>query len=101
MQATDEVGSTGLMIAATLGLAETVNIFIRAGADVKTRDESGETALDKAVKRGHKAAVKAFLDHGIGITGYNRVECLQLCGNNRNKINQLNKKLRSAAYNGY
>ena len=87
-----------LMTAARQGRGRLVSRFIRAGADVQTRDESGETGLDKAVKRGHRAAAEAFLDHGI--TGYNREECLQQCDNNRERINKLNEEVISAATSG-
>ena len=50
------------------------------------------------MKRGHRAAAEAFLNHGI--TGYNREECLQQCDNNRERINQANEKLRFAAQSG-
>merc|ERR1711911_108026 len=86
------------MIAATEGSAGNVSGLLRAGAHVQTRDESGETGLDIAVKRGHRAAAEAFLDHGI--TGYNREESLQQCDNNRERINQANKKLLSATESG-
>ena len=107
LQATDEEGRTGLsllntslMVAAKEGSAENVNLFIEAGADVDNRDESGETGLDIAVKRGHREAAKAFLDHGI--TGYNKEEKerLQQCDKNRERINELNEKLISAAKSG-
>merc|ERR1711911_210353 len=86
------------MIAATEGSAGNVSGLLRAGAHVQTRDESGETGLDIAVKRGHRAAAEAFLDHGI--TGYNREESLQQCDKNRKRINQANNKLISAAKSG-
>ena len=105
LQATDEEGRTGLsllniglFVAAKEGSAENINAFIEAGANVEARDEGGETGLDIAVKRGHRAVAEAFLDHGI--TGYNREECLQQCDNNRARINELNKKMISAARSG-
>ena len=85
----------GLLVAAKEGSADDINAFIKAGADVQTRDESGETGLYIAMKRGHRAAVKEFLDHGI--TGYNREECLRQCDKNRERINVANKKMLSAA----
>ena len=88
----------GLIVAAKEGSAENIKFFIEAGADVETRDEGGETGLDKAVKRGHRAAAEAFLDHGF--TGYNREECLQQCDKNRERINQANEILISAAKSG-
>ena len=85
LEAKDEDGRTGLsllnsglMIATNDGLAGNISGFIKAGADVQTKDENnGETGLDIAVKRGHRAAAEIFLDNGI--TGYNREECLQQC----------------------
>ena len=106
LQAKDEEGRLGLsllnnllIVAANEGLAGNIKIFFEAGVDVQTRNESGETGLDIAVKRGHRTAVEAFLDHGI--TGYNREESLQQCDNNRERINELNEKLRNAAMYGY
>ncbi len=106
LQAVDEEGRTGLsllniglIVAAKEGSAENIKAFIEAdGADVETKDESGDNGLDIAVKRGHRAAAEAFLDHGI--TGYNREESLQQCDNNRERINQANKKLISASQSG-
>ena len=95
LQAIDEEGRTGLsllniglLVAAKEGSAKNINAFIEAGADVETKDESGDNGLDIAVKRGHRAAAEAFLDHGI--TGYNREECLQQCDENRRRINEAN-----------
>ena len=106
LQAKDEEGRLGLsllnnllIVAANEGLAGNIKIFFEAGVDVQTRNESGETGLDIAVKRGHRTAVEAFLDHGI--TGYNREESLQQCDKNRERINELNEKLRNAAMYGY
>ena len=48
-----------------------------------------------AVKRGHRAVTEAFLDHDI--TGNNREESLQQCDKNRERIDELNLKLISAA----
>ena len=77
-----------MKVAAKEGYAASIRVFIESGADA-------ETGLDIAVKSGHRAAAEAFLDHGF--TGYNREECLQQCDNNRERINEANKKLRSAA----
>ncbi len=105
LRATDEEGrtglsllNTGLMIAAKEGSAENIILFTKAGADVETKDETEVTGLDIALKRGHRAAAEAFLDHGI--TGYNREDCLHLCDKNREKIDELNKTLISAVKSG-
>ena len=41
-------GLTPLMIAATFGQAGNAKLLLRSGADMKARDSSGATALDKA-----------------------------------------------------
>ena len=79
-----------MMTAARQGRERLVSGLLRAGADVQTRDESGETGLELAMKRGHKEAAEAFLNHGI--IGFDREEC--------DKIIERNMKLIEAAKSG-
>ena len=83
--------NTGLMIATNEGSAVNVKIFIRSGANVETRDESGETCLDMAVRKGYRDVAEAFFDHGI--SGYDREKCLELCEKKRKGIDDINYRL--------
>jgi len=51
-------GSTPLHRAAYLGLTEAVQSLLTYGADPNALDRQGETALQKAVRKGHTAVVK-------------------------------------------
>ena len=56
-----------------------------------TAPEIQSRLLDIAVKKGHREAAEAFLDHGI--TGHNREERLQQCDKKRERVNEINEKL--------
>ena len=47
----NQLGATPLILAAWWGDPETVSLLIDAGADVNVIDNSGQTALDFAIKR--------------------------------------------------
>ena len=78
------------------GRSRLVSGLLKAGADVQTRDESGENGLDKAVTRGHRAAAEAFLNWGI--IGYNREECVEQKHSTKSpRTEQLSLLMRCAA----
>ena len=51
---------TPLLTAAAKGMAETIRILIRAGADKDKADSNEETPLFKAAQNGHILAVQAI-----------------------------------------
>lgn len=55
-------GSTPLHRAAYLGLADAVQSLMTYGADPLAIDRQGETALHKAVRKGHMAVVKLLIE---------------------------------------
>jgi ankyrin repeat protein len=58
------VGTTPLMLAASHGHAEIVQMLIEAGADVNARDFTGWTALHSAAYKGDPKIVSSLLEHG-------------------------------------
>jgi ankyrin repeat protein len=56
LDATDDEGSTALMIAAALGRDELALLLLKAGADTKATNKRGETALDIARRSGPPAS---------------------------------------------
>lgn len=64
----DEDGLIPLMIASGLGNPQTVEILLRAGANVLSLDpKMGATALHKAALSGNVAVITLLLDHGAFI----------------------------------
>lgn len=57
-------GATALMLAAGAGWGSTVDVLIAAGADVKLRDNSGKSALNRALNAGHTEIVKRLRQAG-------------------------------------
>ena len=53
-------GFTPLMTASYFGSPELVEIFLKAGANPKLRDEHGKTALDYARQKGHTLVVRVL-----------------------------------------
>jgi hypothetical protein len=51
-------GATALMLSAGAGWRSTVDVLVTAGADVNLRDDSGKSALDRAVNAGHNEIAK-------------------------------------------
>ncbi|KAH8277667.1 hypothetical protein KR018_003294 [Drosophila ironensis] len=60
----DSFGWTALMMAACEGAAEAVAFLLRKGADPKTQDKSGNTALTLARRKGHLEIV-ALLEEAL------------------------------------
>ncbi|KAL8689163.1 MAG: hypothetical protein Q9218_005100 [Villophora microphyllina] len=50
--------------AARLGLIDIVRVFLEAGVDVNSRDNSGATPLIAACRGGHAGIVRLLMDHG-------------------------------------
>ncbi len=57
-------GQTALMLAASHGRQDMVELLTAAGADVNVRDEDGSTALMCAAEHGHMEVVKFLLQQG-------------------------------------
>ena len=55
-------GATPLIISAGKGWVEFVQTILECGADVGAKDNSGDTALTVAVRRGQSTAVSALLN---------------------------------------
>lgn len=64
MDAKDAIGRTALMMAATLGNAEAVELLLEAGAGVHLKDESGATAVEWAKESGHRHIVDLLMSDG-------------------------------------
>lgn len=65
---TDEDGLTPLMIASGFGQPQTVEILLRAGANVLSLEpRMGATALHKAAQSGNADVIALLLDHGAFI----------------------------------
>jgi ankyrin repeat protein len=67
VDATDERGSTPLLLASSLGRADIVHLLLAKGADINMNSNNGETALMKAARMGLADLVKLFLDKGASI----------------------------------
>lgn len=63
------VGTTALMLAASQGHTELVQVLIDAGADVNARDFTGWTALHGAAYKGSSKVVLLLLEHGAVSSG--------------------------------
>ncbi|KAG6550855.1 hypothetical protein Mapa_007469 [Marchantia paleacea] len=59
----DSDGATALFLAAESGHAQVCNLLLKAGADVLSRNRSGETPLYISALRGHSDAVGVMLAH--------------------------------------
>ena len=82
------------MITASMrGMGGLVKGLLAAGADKETRDESGSTGLNLAIKEGYSNVVEVFFDHGI--LGYDRGKCMRLSDQN-----SWNKQLLEAVKSG-
>lgn len=64
----DEFGNTALIFASADGNAETIDLLLKANADLNTQDKDGNTALVIAVANRKEANVKKLLDAGADIT---------------------------------
>ena len=63
-----EDGSTPLINAATYMSIESVELLIRSGAELDTKDAAGDTALIKAAWKGDKDCVTLLCDEGADVT---------------------------------
>ncbi len=59
-------GSTVLMVAASEGYIDVVELLIDAGADVTARDNNGQTALDLAMQGDHSEVAELLKERGNG-----------------------------------
>ena len=57
------VSNTALVFAAYYGQESTVQLLIKAGADVSHQNVRGNSALHDAASRGHREIVRILLDH--------------------------------------
>ncbi|MGD8569102.1 MAG: ankyrin repeat domain-containing protein [Gammaproteobacteria bacterium] len=64
-------GMTALMRACQFGMAGTINILLRAGADVNLVNDDGNNALWLACFSGDRRAIEALLDNGVDIDNQN------------------------------
>lgn len=58
LDATDNSGTTALMIATRYGHCEFVKWLLETGANPHQKDKNGNTALDLALKTNHEATIK-------------------------------------------
>ncbi|MBU0970723.1 MAG: ankyrin repeat domain-containing protein [Proteobacteria bacterium] len=58
---------TPLILAAHMGLAQTVSTLLQRGAQVNARGSKGNTALIKAAQRDHTETIRVLLTQGKGI----------------------------------
>lgn len=68
VDAADENGVTGLILAASLGHLRIVDEFLDAGADIDRGDRHGYTALIEASRHGHPDVVRRLLHAGAALT---------------------------------
>lgn len=64
MDVQNRFGQTALMLAVQSGSADTVRLFLKAGADVDAQDDFKNTALSKAVVRGNLDIAEILLEAG-------------------------------------
>jgi ankyrin repeat protein len=60
----NSAGTTALMFAAELGLADNVKLLLEAGADINARANDGKTALERASDIGHAEVVNILKEAG-------------------------------------
>ena len=56
-----------MLKAAEEGKVRLVSGLLRAGADIETRDDYGDTGIHFSARRGHDTLVKMFLDKGVNV----------------------------------
>src|SRR5688572_6725652 len=78
VNATDHMGRTPLILAATAGHADLCRLLLEAGADSTLRDLDGNDALQLAKRHGH-GALEAIL-RSAGNDGYPRAESSDRAG---------------------
>ncbi|MBI4815533.1 MAG: ankyrin repeat domain-containing protein [Deltaproteobacteria bacterium] len=64
-----EAGMSGLMVAASLGNEELVDLFLKRGAALDLTDAAGRSALTHAAQNGHEAIVKQLKAAGADASG--------------------------------
>lgn len=63
----DPVGRTALMLAASEGHTNLIELFLDKGSVLENRDKEGLTALCWACVRGRLVAVQNLIDHGADV----------------------------------
>lgn len=63
----DPVGRTALMLAASEGHTNLIELFLDKGSVLESRDKEGLTALCWACVRGRLVAVQNLIDHGADV----------------------------------
>ena len=58
---------TPLIAAAMMGQEKSVQMLIKEGADIMSRQDGGDTALHRAAAGGHDTVIKMLLDQGMDI----------------------------------
>jgi uncharacterized protein len=64
VNASNDLGQTALMMAASNGLVNNVRALLLAGADVNARDKEGKTALRYANSNDEAAVARLLKTHG-------------------------------------
>ena len=78
-------GETLLIIAASRGYAELVEVLVKAGARVDRTDDFGRTALSLAADQGHYAVIERLVESGADINHQTRDGLTPLMGAVRHK----------------
>ena len=60
----DNAGNSALILAAVEGQLEEVEALLAAGANVKTRNKSGKSALSIATEKGYAEIAQLLKKHG-------------------------------------
>ncbi|KAE9195294.1 hypothetical protein PF004_g20472 [Phytophthora fragariae] len=68
MELADAAGQTALMIAASKGHVDAVNVLLQAGASIGKKTLRGATALSAAYLGGHHQVARILVENGASTT---------------------------------